>query len=82
MYITMGFKSAKKLKELKLQNSEEAKSVFGTYAQEGLLDKTSFGELISKQVRSPTKLRVDVGRVCWTHLQGSWDLLSAAGTPL
>eukprot|EP00618_Florenciella_parvula_P014764 CAMPEP_0119487632 /NCGR_PEP_ID=MMETSP1344-20130328/13656_1 /TAXON_ID=236787 /ORGANISM="Florenciella parvula, Strain CCMP2471" /LENGTH=250 /DNA_ID=CAMNT_0007522505 /DNA_START=39 /DNA_END=791 /DNA_ORIENTATION=+ len=48
MYITMGFKSSKKLKELKIQGEEEAKSVFGTYAQDGVLDKVSFGELLSK----------------------------------
>ena len=52
MYITMGFKSSKKLKELKIQGEEEAKSVFGTYAQDGVLDKVSFGELLSKMVRS------------------------------
>jgi hypothetical protein len=52
MYITMGFKSSKKLKDLKIQGEEEAKSVFGTYAQDGVLDKVSFGELLSKMVRS------------------------------
>ena len=49
IYIFMGMKSSKKLKELKLQGEEEAKSVFNTYAQDGVLDKVTFGELLSKQ---------------------------------
>jgi len=49
MYLFMGFSTSKKLKELKLQGEEEAKSVFNTYAEGGVLDKTTFGELISKQ---------------------------------